>query len=59
MHSIYIGNALSSCYIIHVLSPLILLGHPIGATGLGQCAELIWQVNMNIYITYHMAQLHT
>ena len=26
-----------------------LLGHPIGATGLGQCAELIWQV-LSVYI---------
>ena len=26
-----------------------ILGHPIGATGLGQCAELIWQVP-SVYI---------
>lgn len=32
--------------------PLSLAGHPIGATGLAQCAEINWQVKRNSKMDY-------
>ena len=44
---------MSHYYSMHYYCIILLLcpiGHPIGATGLGQCAEICWQVRKQIYM---------
>lgn len=38
--------------------PLFLAGHPIGATGLAQCAELNWQVGIMFSSSLNHALTH-
>jgi acetyl-CoA acetyltransferase len=42
-------NTYGGRYVVNPSGGLISKGHPLGATGLAQCAELNWQVRLKIF----------
>ncbi len=51
------NNTYGGRYIVNPSGGLISKGHPLGATGLAQCAELTWQVcNSDFELVYSYCQ---